>query len=97
MSLIRMTILLYKALILQREIWCWSLLGFKGFKQRSHLVPGHAARGRYSLSTKVNTPFPQEPTLEFGHGAAGLYSDTTESLSNEDGENAVGIYYQNNN
>ena len=27
MSLILMTTLLYKALILQREIWCWSLLG----------------------------------------------------------------------
>ena len=27
-----MTTLFYKALILQGEIWCWSLLGFKGLK-----------------------------------------------------------------
>ena len=32
MSLIRMTTLFYKALILQGEIWCWSLLGVKGLK-----------------------------------------------------------------
>ena len=31
MSLILMTRLFYKALLLQGEIWCWSLLGFKGF------------------------------------------------------------------
>ena len=30
MSLFLMTILFYKALILQGEIWCWSLLGLKG-------------------------------------------------------------------
>ena len=30
MSAILMTILFYKALILQGEIWCWSLLGLKG-------------------------------------------------------------------
>ena len=30
MSLILMTTLFYKALLLQGEIWCWSLLGFKG-------------------------------------------------------------------
>ena len=30
MSLILMTTLFYKALILQGEIWCWSLLGLKG-------------------------------------------------------------------
>ena len=30
MSVILMTTLLYKALILQGEIWCWSLLGLKG-------------------------------------------------------------------
>ena len=29
-SVILMTILFYKALILQGEIWCWSLLGLKG-------------------------------------------------------------------
>ena len=30
MSVILMTTLLYKALILQGEIWSWSLLGLKG-------------------------------------------------------------------
>ena len=34
MSVILMTILFYKALILQGEIWCWSLLGLKGLRQR---------------------------------------------------------------
>ena len=29
MSVILITTLLYKALILQGEIWCWSLLGIK--------------------------------------------------------------------
>ena len=38
-------------------------------RQRSHLVPGHGARVRYSLGTNVNTPFFQVPTLELGHGA----------------------------
>ena len=28
-----MTTLFYKALILEGEIWCWSLLGHKGLKQ----------------------------------------------------------------
>ena len=32
MSVILMTTLFYKALILQGEIWCWSLSGFKGLK-----------------------------------------------------------------
>ena len=30
MSVILMTTLFYKALILQGEIWCWTLLGLKG-------------------------------------------------------------------
>ena len=30
MSIILMTTMFYKALILQGEIWCWSLLGLKG-------------------------------------------------------------------
>ena len=34
MSIILMTTLFYKALILQGEIWCWSLLGLKGLRQR---------------------------------------------------------------
>ena len=52
-------------------------------RQRSHLVPGHGARVRYSLSTNVNTPFFQVPTLEFAHGTGAriqlvstLYSGT---------------------
>ena len=32
MSVILMTTLFYKALLLQGEIWCWSLLGIKGLK-----------------------------------------------------------------
>ena len=32
MSVILMTILFYEALILQGEIWCWSLLGLEGLK-----------------------------------------------------------------
>ena len=32
MSLILITILFYKAVILQGEIWRWSLLGLKGLK-----------------------------------------------------------------
>ena len=33
MSVILMTSLSYKALMFQREIWCWSLLGLKGWSQ----------------------------------------------------------------
>ena len=32
MSVILMTTLFYKALVLQGEIWCWSLLGLKGLR-----------------------------------------------------------------
>ena len=35
MSLILVTTLFYKAVILQGEIWCWSLLGLKGLKSTS--------------------------------------------------------------
>ena len=34
MSVFLMTTLSYKALILQREIWCWSLLGLKGLNSQ---------------------------------------------------------------
>jgi len=37
MSVILMTTLFYKALILQGEIWCWSLLGLKGLNKGSQL------------------------------------------------------------
>ena len=33
MSEILITTLFYKALILQREIWCWSLLGLQGLNE----------------------------------------------------------------
>ena len=36
MSLIFRTTLFYKALILHREIWCWSLLGLNGLKGLCH-------------------------------------------------------------
>ena len=36
MSVILMTTLFYKALILQGEIWCWSLLGLKGLTKKSY-------------------------------------------------------------
>ena len=45
MSVIPMTTLFYKALILQGEIWCWSLLGLKGLNRpvsmylNSYLAP----------------------------------------------------------
>ena len=42
MSIILMATLFYKALILQGEIWCWSLLGLKGYNsfERSKLIKG---------------------------------------------------------
>ena len=46
-------------------------------RQRLHLVNGHGARVWYSLSTNVNTPFFQVPTLEFGHGAVPKYKVKT--------------------
>ena len=41
MSVILMTTLFYKALILQGEIWCWSLLGLKGLK---HAFSSHSSQ-----------------------------------------------------
>ena len=43
MSLILMTTLFYKALILLGEIWCWSVLGFKGLKLSVLLYPSRLA------------------------------------------------------
>ena len=37
-----MTTLFYKALILQGEIWCWSLLGLKGLRLRHSLLTIHS-------------------------------------------------------
>ena len=39
MSVILMTTLSYKTLILQGEIWCWSLLGLKGLIGYVHTMP----------------------------------------------------------
>ena len=39
MSVILMTTLFYKALILQGEIWCWSLLGLKGLIPHVMVLP----------------------------------------------------------
>ena len=38
MSVILMTTLFYKAILLQGEIWCWSLLGIKGLSPPSSIV-----------------------------------------------------------
>ena len=35
MAVILMTTLFYDALILQGEIWCWSLLGFNGLIKKA--------------------------------------------------------------
>ena len=44
MSLILMTTLSYKALLLQGEIWCWSLLGLKGLTLESIHVLVHKVK-----------------------------------------------------
>ena len=38
MSVILMTTVFYKALILQEEIWWWSLLGLKGLKSYTTVI-----------------------------------------------------------
>ena len=38
MSVILMTTVFYKALILQGEIWCWSLLGLKGLNNHTYII-----------------------------------------------------------
>ena len=43
MSVILMTTLFYKALILQGEIWCWSILGVKGLIAY-HRIAGISAK-----------------------------------------------------
>ena len=35
MSVILTTTLFYEALILQGEMWCWSLLGLKGLREKA--------------------------------------------------------------
>ena len=64
------TLIFFAHFSLRRPHYCiWTLQEQASkIRQRSHLVPGHGARARYSLDTYVNTPFFQVPTLEFGHG-----------------------------
>ena len=56
MSLILITTLFYKAVILQCEIWCWSLLGLKGLRiptgkrQTSWLLYKHIAGFEFRTS-----------------------------------------------
>ena len=52
MSVILMTTLFYKTLILQGEIWCWSLLGLKGLSLM--FVAAFADEIRKMLSSKFH-------------------------------------------
>ena len=69
MPVILMTTLFYKALILQGEIWCWSLLGLKGLRAKIlHCVdsyekqaesgadPGFFLGGGTLVSCSTSTP-----------------------------------------
>ena len=51
MSVILMTTLFYKAIILQGEIWCWSLLGIKGLNPRSYAREKPLLAARYKTKT----------------------------------------------
>ena len=57
MSIILMTTLFYKALILQGEIWCWSLLGLKGLTRLQCQDWGHRAGSENQIlpKTKLNS------------------------------------------
>ena len=52
MSLVLMTTLFYKAVILQGEIWRWSLLGLKGLKEVDFL---DKSRSLLSLQVALET------------------------------------------
>ena len=47
MSVILMTTLFYKALIVRGEIWCWSLLGLKGLKALGFYIFVRGFRNAY--------------------------------------------------
>ena len=47
MSVILMTSLFYEALIVQGEIWCWSLLGLKGLKALGFYIFVRGFRNAY--------------------------------------------------
>ena len=62
MSVILMTTLYYKALILQGEIWCWSLLGLKGLmygvvRKFSNLSPKRYTKQSVSCQEVNRTTF----------------------------------------
>ena len=50
MSVILMTTLFYKALILQEEIWCWSLLGLKWLRPQDSNGPAQGIKPASSHS-----------------------------------------------
>ena len=56
MSVILMTTLLYKALMLQGEIWCWSLLGLKGLNRDFNDLNSNSVKYIY-VSNNLNKPF----------------------------------------
>ena len=59
MSVILMTTLFYKALILQEEIWSWPLLGLKGLRERMKrwLTQGSSGRGRIDSTQDDFSPY----------------------------------------
>ena len=67
LSLILMTTLLYKALILQGEIWCWSLLVFKGLKNKQYLlylyVSVRALRREFQVTNRKMKKYEKEYLL----------------------------------
>ena len=56
MSVILMTTLLYKALMLQGEIWCWSLLGLKGLNRDFNDLNSNSVKYIY-VSNNLNKLF----------------------------------------
>ena len=57
LSVILMTTLFYKALILQREVRCWSLLGLKGLRERMKSWPTQGISGRQRIDTSTRYNF----------------------------------------
>ena len=60
-SLILMTTLFYKAVILQGEIWCWPLLGIKGKRKGMKRWLPQGSPGRLILSIRYNFLHINEP------------------------------------
>ena len=77
MSIILMTTLFYKALILQGEIWCWSLLGING------LTLIHWIMQSNFWTTRLAELFPRGVDLIKGHNFHSLFTlALLHSLSN---------------